>query len=937
MILPLSGGTGGSSKPLPPVMKVPDALDRIHRFLTKKLLLPAALCLGAPAMAAPSLFTFADSGTRFSPASGTARLDYSDPDSTGWGAASTAFGKATSFSLPAMTGGDPDVMSFPACSNRQGYLLTHGSQPNGSYGDTQSKVSNYTLIYDVLYPAESALKWRGLLQTNLSNSDDGEFFIDNTANGGIGINGNYRGRIIPGQWHRIAISVRAADGEGQAQRYIDGQFAGAIGTTGSALTSRFALDPTALLLTDEDGETAPGFLASFYFNDRAMNGAEIAALGGPHAGGANVPGAPVPPYAAKMVRPVKAIGHRGGSYGSAPDNSLSALRLAFQEGAAGVEVDTRLTSDGVAVCFHDSTVDRTTNGTGPVDSLTLAELKLLDAGTKFDPAFAGEKVPTLTEALNAAKGKGIVYLDIKTGGQADAFAAAVAASGFPLADLWFWTPGNAAYAEEIRTALPGAQILWGSPAATWNSDPGYFENLRAIGVIGFSIGTGTGTPDLAFATRAKQEGFLVEVFTVNDPDSMLRCAEAGVDYIETDFPGTVVALQPAQPAKATGPIPAVGSAITAPSTVLRWISGTEATSHRIHFGTVNPPPFVVQQASDLYQTTVFAANQTYFWRIDEVTPGGTVTGDVWSFTTPPPADGIKLEWAFDGSLASVLGNGTLDFADGENTAALCAFETSGDLTVPGIGGSSAGYLRLPGFTDRVHGLALSLTGIPANGGGAFINRYSLVFDVYLPNPGAWFCFFNTNPANSNDGDFFLNSNRALGVGAIGYSGNNVMQPATWHRVIFSADLPSGTVTTYVDGTLIRTRTGASLADGRFSLKAGTTAGPSLRLFNDEDGETSGVLVNAFAFTDVPLSAPQAQALGGPRAGGIFYTPPAPLPRLTLQRSGNNVILTWEAAPGRRLQRSTALGGWVDVPGTTGFGTYSETIVPGSRVFFRAVE
>lgn len=886
--------------------------------------------------AAPSVFNFSNPADPFSAASGSATLGYFDPDVTGWGPAATLFGKASSFNLPAMTGGDPDVMSFSACTSREGFLLTHGAVPNGSFSDTLL-VSNYTLIYDVYYPAASDAKWRGLLQTNPGNSDDGEFFVDDNARGGVGINGNYRGQVVPGQWHRIAISVRAAEGEGQAQRYIDGQFVGAIGTTGSSLAARFGLGTEALLLTDNDNETAPGFLASFQFNDRAMNAAEISALGGPHAGGAGTPGAPAPAYANKMVRRVGAIGHRGGSFGSAPDNSLAALRQAFLEGAAGVEVDTRLTSDGVAVCFHDSTVDRTTNGTGPVDGFTLAELQALDAGSKYDPAFAGEKVPSLTETLIEAKGKGIVYLDIKTGGQAAAFAAAVTASAFPLQDLWFWTPGDEGYAAEIRAAIPGAQIMWGKPDASWSTDPDYFNNLRALGVVGFSIGNGTDTPDLAFATRAKQEGFIVEVYTINDPDTMVRCAAAGVDYLETDFPATVAALQPASLTKASGPLPAAGASLSSPSTVLRWVTGSGATAHRIHFGMVNPPPFVVQQASDLYQTPVFASGQTYYWRIDEVTPGGTVTGDVWSFSTPPPANGNKQEWEFNGSLAAALGNGTLTFADGVNTEALCSFETTDGINVPEISGKTASYLRLPGFTEAVHGLALSLTGIPANGGGNFINRFSLVFDINLPSPGSWFCFFNTAPNNTTDGDFFLNSGRALGIGALGYSGNDVIQPGIWHRVIFSADLPSGIVTTYVDGLPVRTRAGAALTDGRFSLTPGTSAGPHLRLFNDEDGETSEVLVNAFAFTDVPLSAAQALELGGAQAEGIFFTTPDALPPLAIQRSGNHVTVTWPAAAGRRLQRATALSGWTDVPGTSGFGTYTETIVSGNRVFFRAAE
>src|SRR5690606_12432913 len=104
--------------------------------------------------------------------------------------------------------------------------------------------------------------------------------------------GNYRGSVTSGAWHRIAVAVRAAPGEGQAQRFIDGQFVGAVGTTGSGLADRFGLLEDVLLLTDESDETAPGYLSAFYFTDRAMSAAEITALGGPAVGGPAVSGPP---------------------------------------------------------------------------------------------------------------------------------------------------------------------------------------------------------------------------------------------------------------------------------------------------------------------------------------------------------------------------------------------------------------------------------------------------------------------------------------------------------------------------------------------------------------------------------------------------------------------------------------------------------------------
>ena len=94
------------------------------------------------------------------------------------------------------------------------------------------------------------------------------------------------------------------------------------------------------------------------------------------------------------------VAHRGDS-GHAPENTLAAIDL-----AAGVadmtEFDVQISAGGELVLMHDSTVNRTTDGTGRVSSLTLAELKTLDAGTWFSPSFVGEPIPTLGEAMNAA-------------------------------------------------------------------------------------------------------------------------------------------------------------------------------------------------------------------------------------------------------------------------------------------------------------------------------------------------------------------------------------------------------------------------------------------------------------------------------------------------------------------------------------------------------
>lgn len=94
------------------------------------------------------------------------------------------------------------------------------------------------------------------------------------------------------------------------------------------------------------------------------------------------------------------IAHRGAPV-AAPENTLASFRVALDEGAQAIEFDVHLTRDGQAVVIHDATVDRCSDGTGAVADMTLAQVKALDAGNWFDPAFAGERIPTLDEVFAA--------------------------------------------------------------------------------------------------------------------------------------------------------------------------------------------------------------------------------------------------------------------------------------------------------------------------------------------------------------------------------------------------------------------------------------------------------------------------------------------------------------------------------------------------------
>uniref|UniRef100_A0A665V4T3 Glycerophosphodiester phosphodiesterase 1-like n=1 Tax=Echeneis naucrates TaxID=173247 RepID=A0A665V4T3_ECHNA len=135
---------------------------------------------------------------------------------------------------------------------------------------------------------------------------------------------------------------------------------------------------------------------------------------------------PVPAeQAGRVLRPgappgdVPVVAHRAGSH-DAPENTLAAIREASRNGATGVELDLSFTADGVPVLMHDDTVDRTTNGSGPISKLQIVQLRRLDAAAhhRLKDKFSGEKVPTLQEAVEECiRHQLTIFFDVK--GQAD--------------------------------------------------------------------------------------------------------------------------------------------------------------------------------------------------------------------------------------------------------------------------------------------------------------------------------------------------------------------------------------------------------------------------------------------------------------------------------------------------------------------------------------
>ena len=177
------------------------------------------------------------------------------------------------------------------CRFEQGtyFRMYHGLSPNagGAY------VNQYTLILDVMYPEAfgpddpdgllGTTGWQALYQTNETNTNDGDWFVNPT--GGIGISGNYPGSVPDGQWHRLALAVDLV--AGTYTSYINGERVQQ--NTGQTVDGRFALGESVLIFADESGETAGGYVSSIQIRDVAMTDAELAEMGGPTAEGIPLP------------------------------------------------------------------------------------------------------------------------------------------------------------------------------------------------------------------------------------------------------------------------------------------------------------------------------------------------------------------------------------------------------------------------------------------------------------------------------------------------------------------------------------------------------------------------------------------------------------------------------------------------------------------------
>ena len=236
------------------------------------------------------------------------------------------------------------------------------------------------------------------------------------------------------------------------------------------------------------------------------------------------------------------FGHRGASK-YAPENTAAAFELALSQGADGFELDTMLSQDGVPVVIHDSSVDRTTNGSGKVDLMKLEELHQLDAGSWFSEEFYGERIPSLETIFARFKDRALVNVELKNHhapfNDLPVRVVNIAKKTGILDQLIIssFDPINLLRIKHLAPCAHVALLTAGN----------YFGDLLKSRLLSFLspayIHPHFSKCSPTFIDHQHQRNRKVNAWTVNLPEDIHRLLDAGVDGIITDDPVLAVEMR----------------------------------------------------------------------------------------------------------------------------------------------------------------------------------------------------------------------------------------------------------------------------------------------------------------------------------------------------------------------------------------------------------
>ena len=232
--------------------------------------------------------------------------------------------------------------------------------------------------------------------------------------------------------------------------------------------------------------------------------------------------------------PVEIIGHRGASW-EAPENTVSALNLAWEQHADGAEFDVYLTQDGKIVACHDKDTKRTAGVSLLIAETSLEKLRTLDVGTWKNTKFAGERIPTLEEILATVPPEKKVYIEIKCGPEIvpelDRVLRTTRLKPTQTPVICF----NAEVVAAVKKARPDCPAYWLVDLKGDTTAESLISKAQEIQADGLDL-SATPQLDRDIAAKIRSAGLRLDVWTVNDPDVARRMVQIGVCGITTDRP-----------------------------------------------------------------------------------------------------------------------------------------------------------------------------------------------------------------------------------------------------------------------------------------------------------------------------------------------------------------------------------------------------------------
>lgn len=235
------------------------------------------------------------------------------------------------------------------------------------------------------------------------------------------------------------------------------------------------------------------------------------------------------------------VAHRGASK-QAPENTIPAFKLAWEQGADAIEGDFYLTKDGAIVCIHDKDTKRVSGVKKVVEDTTLEELRKLDAGSWFGKKWQGTQIPLISEVFATIPDGKKIYIEIKSGPEIlPGLFEEVAKSGLKKNQV-IVISFNKDVIRNLKSKDQGIKAFWlsdfkrdkfsGRTKPSFNS---VIDVLRQTGADGFS--STHKLIDDSFIKTIQREGFEYHVWTVDDPETAQRFKRLGAKSITTNLPG----------------------------------------------------------------------------------------------------------------------------------------------------------------------------------------------------------------------------------------------------------------------------------------------------------------------------------------------------------------------------------------------------------------